>query len=659
MNLNIKQWLGIEGKAGKAAKVKSEAKKRAGKIVVPPLVGDKTPEIPGRMNGIEGYLNENTPVKEKVEEIIYQNQYEELMGKSLTEISRINVEEAKWMYLAFENKQRQLNEIYEKSVADIAFNNGKPDLNKTDKAREIKNLLELLEKQKLEFENSNPDARYVFKLLELRSYDRSLRSGNLAELPYVKEKIKEIETNLLSGNPVFIHGHLGTGKTELAFHVARKLLKGRKDLVERNSNDEITKDNRSPLIISGSKQTTIADLFGHNVLDVSDAGVNKVSEKECRDEFDKLVIDNADELAMKMFYSKWFAQNQATISRFDLGPIYKAAEEGRPVIIDEVNAIPHEVLIALNFILTQKAGTDIKIQQNGRTIKIKEGFGIILTGNLGGQYTQRQEMDIAFMRRVDPIEYGYLPEEQQKILLTIRLCDRSPHGYFPEDTFKKIEQLAHVAVRAQNNFIGKNTETTNFGGAQNKAFRLTKSTLDQGRLFRIIDAWKGGTYEYEFDYYLYTTFLSKTESSAEKAFYYLLFSSAGFFNSYGWPVKNADVFSDISGHITWKLESIPKNKTGDLVFFDGRDVVDNLFGAGPERSAEDYKAAEILANKNSGTIQQQVQVPTSPSTEDIILQEHARTVENRKLDERIAETMARSLAADAAIAAVTVAAVKK
>jgi MoxR-like ATPase len=72
-----------------------------------------------------------------------------------------------------------------------------------------------------------------------------------------------------------------------------------------------------------------------------------------------------------------------TISDFFMGPIYCAMAEGRPVIIDEVNAIPHEVLISLNHILTRKVGDKINVQQNtGTQVEVKEGFGVMMTGNL-------------------------------------------------------------------------------------------------------------------------------------------------------------------------------------------------------------------------------------------------------------------------------------
>ena len=86
-------------------------------------------------------------------------------------------------------------------------------------------------------------------------------------------------------------------------------------------------------------------------------------------------------------------------------------DDGRPVIIDEVNAIPHELLISMNHVLTRKVGDEVNVQQNsGSAITIKDGYGVMMTGNLNQgdeRYVDRQDMDPAFLSRVYKIEYDY------------------------------------------------------------------------------------------------------------------------------------------------------------------------------------------------------------------------------------------------------------
>ena len=117
----------------------------------------------------------------------------------------------------------------------------------------------------------------------------------------------EVEKSLASGKAAFIHGHLGSGKTELAFHVSRKLLKDRMDLVEKNVNGEIVKDERYPLIVSGSRHTTLGDLYGHNVLDVSGGESDKNSEREFISEMEQMSArNNVTEKEWADFYKDWF-----------------------------------------------------------------------------------------------------------------------------------------------------------------------------------------------------------------------------------------------------------------------------------------------------------------------------------------------------------------
>ena len=131
---------------------------------------------------------------------------------------------------------------------------------------------------------SSPEAYFGLHLRELKHYKEDLAKGRIVETPYVKEQAEDIVAHLKANKPVLIYGHLGSGKTELAMHIARKYI------------------GKDALVVSGSKYTSLAELYGHQILTVDE-------------------------------------RTGSTITDYFLGPVYRAMEEGRPVIIDEVNAI--------------------------------------------------------------------------------------------------------------------------------------------------------------------------------------------------------------------------------------------------------------------------------------------------------------------------------
>ncbi|MGI0134730.1 MAG: AAA family ATPase, partial [Candidatus Micrarchaeaceae archaeon] len=94
----------------------------------------------------------------------------------------------------------------------------------------------------------SPEAYYGLHLRELKGYKEDLESGKLVEIPYVKEKIEDLQAHVLAGKPVMVYGHLGSGKTELAMHLARKYM------------------GSEALVVSGSKDMSLAEIYGHQVL---------------------------------------------------------------------------------------------------------------------------------------------------------------------------------------------------------------------------------------------------------------------------------------------------------------------------------------------------------------------------------------------------------
>lgn len=441
-------------------------------------------------------------------------------------------------------KQRKklLNEEAEilKGIADS------PGGEEQEALQEIKTELEDNSRTKEDLMKISPEAYFGLHLGELKEYSEELKIGGIAETPYVKEQAEDILRHLRAGIPVLIYGHLGSGKTELAMHVAKKYI------------------GKEALIISGSKHTTLAEFYGHQVL-------------------------TADE------------KTGSTISDFFLGPIYRAMEEGRPVIIDEVNAIPHEVLISLNHILTRKVGDKVNVQQNsGSSVEVKEGFGIIMTGNLNqGQetYIDREDMDPAFLSRLHKIEYDYLPqstdgtleeageEDQQFHLLLAEIMDRNGNIEVPEGAVKKLWNLAKAARITQNVFAGKEISSAFYfqeGGGRSIKYLLKENLLSMRSLENVVKQWKAEGCAQEVDYYLWNNFIREGTVAADRAYLYqLLKDRFGFFQSNGWEQSPNYGAGGVINSFDLKP---PKNKSEKKEFFGSRQVVEFAFGKSPERA---------------------------------------------------------------------------
>jgi len=448
--------------------------------------------------------------------------------------------------------------------------------------------------------NQNPEAFIGLHLKELRAYKRQLDQGGIVVTPYVQQVKEDIISHLRFSKPVFMSGHLGSGKTELAIHVAKEMT------------------GKDPLIISGAEDTSLSELYGHQVLKTKEMDMSsfdtynrevelKFEEwKESRGEAlgkmtpeeQQHVMDQAHDRILQIYLKNF---ESSTTSGFLLGKVYQAMDEGRTLILDEVNAIPHEVLISLNHLLTRKPGETIYVQQYpGEKVVIKEGFGVIATGNLntaaiGKVYIGRKELDLAWRNRFYEKDYDYLPQndtgsseeakenDDQFHLLLTHLMTHEGALKIPEGGVRKIWNLAKAAKNFQNIFSGKRTaeimdETTK----QKIKVQLQQAVPSFRDLLSIVKAWKADNFIKELDYYVYREFLSKNFPPADKAMVYLFMQSFyDFFNSNGWTPKSEFVHSDQAKNFSIK---VPENAEKKCELFTKRDTVEIAFGKAPERT---------------------------------------------------------------------------
>lgn len=160
--------------------------------------------------------------------------------------------------------------------------------------------------------------------LRLRRAARQLRGG-LLETDQMRGIISEALPAVLRGDPVLLVGETGGAKTALAEHLSRLAV------------------GAEPEFVSGYGDITGAQLIGTHELR---------------------------------------AEAGATVSVFVPGPLLRAMAEGRPVILDEVNAMPAEFLKRLNRVLQLRPGDVFSVQEDaGRELRIASGFAILATAN--------------------------------------------------------------------------------------------------------------------------------------------------------------------------------------------------------------------------------------------------------------------------------------
>lgn len=443
---------------------------------------------------------------------------------------------------------------------------------------------------------SSPEAYYDYfgdKLLEDRRVLRGESKDVILETASVSVKINTILDSLRRGRPIFINGHLGSGKTQLAHHIAKKYLGQDALLISGHHTlevDEITEART----IKSQESLTPEELVG-----LTDRRVEKYQQTkgfvEAVEEKIKLK-DLTEEEAKRAVLDEYRGLLEKGYDRtpevdYVMRPFYQAAKEGRMVIIDEMNAIPSSTLFALHDRLERtpcdeetykkyKDG-DIKPEDiswrhkmptsGSDEIVIKPGFCVVATGNWEpedrAKYVGTSTMNPAFMSRFTLVSYDYLPnviegdfsadmsaEEERKIkaeselyrLLCAKVINSDLSADVPQDAFEKLNRLAKAARITQDVFlggdVGEGFEATSLGGAGGSITpqeALPENVLNMRTLIKdIIDPWIEGGFRYPLDVYIFNGYIQRSVKRPTEFMYLYktIFGLNGFFDAEdGWP----------------------------------------------------------------------------------------------------------------------------
>lgn len=165
-------------------------------------------------------------------------------------------------------------------------------------------------------------------------------------------------------------------------------------------------------------------------------------------------------------------KNGASISEFVPGPIIRAMEQGNPLILDEINAMPPELLKRLNKIMQLRPGDKFTVQEDsGRIVEVQPGFCVIATANeKSKRYKGVDDLSVEFQNRfganINRVRYpdhdksyGEYPRENAQLAMAAVATERGELP--PEIDERYFEDFVRAARLSQQVFSGTNGEGYN------------------------------------------------------------------------------------------------------------------------------------------------------------------------------------------------------
>ena len=158
-------------------------------------------------------------------------------------------------------------------------------------------------------------------------------------------------------------------------------------------------------------------------------------------------------------------ENGASVSEFVPGPIIRAMEQGKPLILDEINAMPPELLKRLNKIMQLRPGDKFTVQEDsGRIVEIataneksKRYKGV---DDLSVEFQNRFGANINRVRYPDHDKsYGEYPRENAQLAMAAVATERGELP--PEIDERDFEDFVRAARLSQQVFSGTNGEGYN------------------------------------------------------------------------------------------------------------------------------------------------------------------------------------------------------
>lgn len=409
-----------------------------------------------------------------------------------------------------------------------------------EKKNEVEKQLEMFRSE------DNSVGPFLDRVATLRQYSESFQKDRILEFPSVQGVVNLGLEALRNRLPFTLAGHLGSGKTEVARHIA-KLYMLENGMANPQESFDDAYDRLQPEFFSGSEEASVYDLIGK--LKIKRESEKDWSPQKTTELVQKYAEDmrrqgaEIDETRVLERVLASVVQGGDVETVFNYGPLGRALRDGRPIIIDEINMIPPQVLGRINDIAIKAVGKPIILQENGdETFRIEPGFGILSTFNVGRQYHGTQEWNIAQASRWSgpKVDYPTMEETYDLILTALLRKDRlrfPPN--FPVEEFPKLAKLA-VAVREIQELFSGQTEGQRYmalkQGMRAEKSQLEKTVISTRDLMRkIILPWRESNFTKSLDEIIADNILATAGTHSEddqKFLTELLIRTAGLFK--GW-----------------------------------------------------------------------------------------------------------------------------
>jgi MoxR-like ATPase len=578
---------------------------------------------------------------EKIEELKKQLSNEKIQELGMDAFSRLrkftkersNLLQAKDKLK--KNEQELVRRIYQLNLEDS------PQI--WGKVHRLQEYINKAQEKLEEISRKNPEAFKAHWLYNLREYKKQYKESGVIETPSIQKQTEnlmhDVRKQMEGTNRVAtMLGPTGSGKTVMAERVAATLSPGGNyEFVSAHSK----MDPEDLLMRQGIAIETVQPE------DVPDS-IEKAKQKYYEEHPDMREDDlkKAEEIIERVVQAQ--ASEKAYQTKTILEDVGRAAQEGRVVVIDEFNYLPPQTLASLNKLLDTPFGkvANVSVGDKEQEFQVKEGFGVIFTGNIGEEYIDRQKSwDPALVNRIlaGTIKYDYPPQDlnssfeksivsneeliegkkspDRELFLSgvVQLVDKKGNLTAPENTLEKVWNLSRTFSLIQR--IAGGEDYRNLGLENTKAFQDISNFqfetifLSFRNFNQVVREWKLDKYTQNLDSYIFENIIRPAEviKRKEAAQLFYLFQEWGdFFQNEKYKEVKVD---STSWHISG-VNNLSKEQTKQEVpqkHFTPKEIAEALSGKQTpsyedlEEEKKEVRQETISREKEQIEMQEEVQ----------------------------------------------------
>ena len=292
---------------------------------------------------------------------------------------------------------------------------------------------------------SDPEVFDQARVRQLQEYQKGLKTDRFAETPTRRKLLGNIRRLWAEGKKVLATGPTGGGKTELFKHASLSMFGEKAE------------------IVGGHELITPYEIYG------------KMGSK---------TIDGKTQLG------------------FVPGPLVRAIDKNRPVIIDEINLIPNKVLMRLKPDMNARIGQSITVQEeNGVEHLIREKYAFGGTANVKSEkHPDREKLDPALVRMFESVYVDYFPKhELYDVMLASQMDVKGGLRLSSRDDLDAMADLCVATEWIQRAYQGKEVVTNldsgealevRGGASTGKTPTLREAVLDPGKAMDMLSGWE-------------------------------------------------------------------------------------------------------------------------------------------------------------------------